>query len=1098
MNSSKWINLAVFLCWLPVAIGLAIVGQRKLVELEGTRLAGLVVIGGYVTVLCAALAVRHLVRAASVSLAPICAALTKRATEAMLRPASRRARSAAGRLSNTVSPHLIGEVGCEWMQELLRLRQWLYNLDEASPPEGGWVARTAPSIVVRSEAELFGLSMPRFALRVYLDADRSSFVNCRRIGEFCDQARRWGKRRPKEDTNVLRRDDIVFDRGRTLLRPAWVLRKNSCAADSLLKLPTSVPKWQGYETISVPLGTVYGEDNGKDDVKYGTPYLRHTKLASGGLCAQAVCFMATAMLHSYTRGVWGVADVTALASDFFPHTQPQDEELTRRNAQELLLQGLDQIGIARYFMSQRVGLNATWMQVLPSNNLQDDPLPQRDEACSLANALRAYLQSGMPVILPLDRGRMAGIQSSKCAIEVGSRSIYARNGLCARDLLPDPGAVRRRHHAVVAVGYDQNDNFLINDPASNPFLEASAAQIGRAGFYTTSDMNHIAFGWFLPVVPCQVRLPLVGWRPLEDLKAPDPVPFPGLIRLAEILQLGVGLTDMLEWEVPKVVQRESRERFALARLDTLEESQVIPHSERRRLRPLLQQCAAELRCGRSLDHWCWLQYAEDSIWIWDAQAGLPPRREIGVKDALSCLLGVWAYEAGTWRRQWLTSTENRSVGRPTLDQSPPRPGQGAQKQPRADDINAHEEWLSAEAKAPTSLISSFMIEGVEKALASWPHALDHGDCYCFMQREVDQLLPLGISHGLCSTYLTQYCRWTFWASLMNVPRRYGKQFYTNRFRKWGWLPWWELRWRPAEPLSVSSPIVNVFDRMAVHANNEGSQARTAEMIHRCFSAKNVRVLALASFLPEISAAGRTGQKAQSAVRYLIGLCRFLRKMGHPASTIELVAGSLIEGLWPARWEDARRKERLEQMLSDANEPLYAATSMSIDEGLDRLLAQLLPVREAAAEAEVTLALELEPGPLYVLQNWNSVRALCQKLAEAPWRDLSPILGLNLDIAHWCLASITPEMVLADRDVLNRIVHVHIADHGNGHFGDIAPGRIHDAHYFKRWLCLLPELVADRDESFPRFRGGISIELEACGGMEHVNDGLEFVQQIRQQ
>ena len=44
-----------------------------------------------------------------------------------------------------------------------------------------WVSRLAPSVVTRSEAELFGLSEPRFARRVYLGTSRQHFINARPI-----------------------------------------------------------------------------------------------------------------------------------------------------------------------------------------------------------------------------------------------------------------------------------------------------------------------------------------------------------------------------------------------------------------------------------------------------------------------------------------------------------------------------------------------------------------------------------------------------------------------------------------------------------------------------------------------------------------------------------------------------------------------------------------------------------------------------------------------------------------------------------------------------------------------------------------------------
>src|SRR6266436_3700475 len=71
------------------------------------------------------------------------------------------------------------DIGRFGIYELNKLREWL--LFKVDPPFGwerrvrksgrpnfAWSARFAPSIITRSEAEIFGVSMPRFALRVYL------------------------------------------------------------------------------------------------------------------------------------------------------------------------------------------------------------------------------------------------------------------------------------------------------------------------------------------------------------------------------------------------------------------------------------------------------------------------------------------------------------------------------------------------------------------------------------------------------------------------------------------------------------------------------------------------------------------------------------------------------------------------------------------------------------------------------------------------------------------------------------------------------------------------------------------------------------------
>src|SRR4051812_31309281 len=58
--------------------------------------------------------------------------------------------------------------------------------------------RYAPSIVARTEAELFGLSTPRFSVRVYFGDEGGSFCNARRINEFAARSPGWSTRQPKD------------------------------------------------------------------------------------------------------------------------------------------------------------------------------------------------------------------------------------------------------------------------------------------------------------------------------------------------------------------------------------------------------------------------------------------------------------------------------------------------------------------------------------------------------------------------------------------------------------------------------------------------------------------------------------------------------------------------------------------------------------------------------------------------------------------------------------------------------------------------------------------------------------------------------------
>src|SRR6266540_720720 len=170
------------------------------------------------------------------------------------------------------------EVGSSGIEEIQSLLRWL----RIRLPNREWEGRIAPSIISRSECELFGLSMPRFAFRLYLDSNHASFINIRRLGTMCAQSRAWGRRRP--DSAQWRQIPFIQEvqpRG----HPAWVLCKNVCIADCLLQMPEQVLRFNSDGTakdittdrlhvLTTHLGGAYGEREGVR----GTPFARNMPL----------------------------------------------------------------------------------------------------------------------------------------------------------------------------------------------------------------------------------------------------------------------------------------------------------------------------------------------------------------------------------------------------------------------------------------------------------------------------------------------------------------------------------------------------------------------------------------------------------------------------------------------------------------------------------------------------------------------------------------------------------------------------------------------------------------------------------------------------
>ena len=451
-----------------------------------------------------------------------------------------------------------------------------------------WNARLAPSIISRSEAMLFGLSLPRFAIRLYLDKEKQNFLNLRRLGTFCDRARSWGRRlTPMGDPDL--REYTLKD------PPAWVLREAKCIADSVLTCPLRLRQKQ-FHVVSSELGLSYGENH----KIFGTPYLQHVRLAGGGLCAQAACFMATALLHQHARGVFGVAEVTALG--------------TRTAGSEIRLSGMGLAEIEAYFTCESVGLSAYWQQAVTQD--------VRDPTIAFRHILQSYSLSDMPIILPVDAGRVAGNAPRSCPLTC-PETIYRTNKLRAPDLLRDPYEINRRSHTVVIVGCNQSDDFVFHDPGIQPFLIASSSQLAEVGPYTTPRLDSIMQGVCLPITPSRVKVPLGQWLPPGTVRlgSDELTKNDGLLRLAYFLQ---------RFERPGLPCFPARYELGSFRLMHFqgEKIKIPPAISRTSIHEdNWRRVAVALIADGWCDRWLWVQACPRpcSIWVWDAEQGTRAR-----------------------------------------------------------------------------------------------------------------------------------------------------------------------------------------------------------------------------------------------------------------------------------------------------------------------------------------------------------------------------------------------------------------------------------------------------------------------------------------
>lgn len=599
------------------------------------------------------------------------------------------------RLINRVSEaEAAGQIGAKKVELLRMFRKWLYDIAEHEEME----FRAAPSVIARSEAEMFGLSSPRFAFRT--DFADNGFVNARRL----------------ERTAANLNDDAI----------AHVLksRSQSCVADCLLAPPLRLAE---YRMVQVELGRACGE--GKPIV--GVPYLKHM-LFGGGMCCQAAAYMVLALLDraGLPRLIPGVADLSAIAN---------------RANDEVNIDGLTVGAALRLFRSDEIGLSASW-----------EMTPQDDETHlnHLTTALRAYVCSGFPPILLVDLGLLlATTHEGKTLLDANDYPKKAQGtevgpatAPSTPDACDDVLSERHRPHAIVVYGcHPERDRFVVGDPATAPFLEADVRALAAirkksSATVTASPQRAHEGVQYIAATPKGVELPL-----LCDLGRFAPASssnenslFPGLIHLAnQWLRAGPAPGSPKFPGMPRYRDTPgSLGSFRLLRLtDDVETATMLDPewlSDRARI-AVRADLSLWLKPG-----WYWVQRVEapddsnqweETLWIWDAS--LQPRpleRDAGPERYF---VAVYGLKKGIWMAIRGSDVQNqrmRDAVRTTefsVYTASPRP---------------ENEDRKAKSLRP-SIVTSFATSGsvVARRLAPDLFADRNLPCevYCFMEPEVD-------------------------------------------------------------------------------------------------------------------------------------------------------------------------------------------------------------------------------------------------------------------------------------------------------------------------------------------------------------------------
>lgn len=476
---------------------------------------------------------------------------------------------------------------------------------KGSAEKGEYKWRYAQSLVSRIDAQLLGVSSPRFALRGrhYTNSgDCLGFINYRR-SYLLKRTAKWFAS-PKE---------VISNKNRKISPDVDKIQKGFplpyTRGDGIVALPRQFRK--DYYVIEKKFCGEFGECKKTEIV--GTPFVGYCTVT--GSCVPAVSFIATMLLKDY--GITAVHSLPEVARKINASEFPDHVVIETTSMEQ----------IAKYF--EGINLSAQVQRFPYYGDNYDDKKQKKKYAV----ALRSYIKSGMPVLLPVDAYRLHGKAPSPSYKD----SVYERNTSGAVYLELDVGrALKANPHAIIIVGCAKQPNgldFIIHDPKYLPFLKADIGQLWDTRCYE-NDENFVLCKemLFLPVLPKEVRLPLYG--------ACFPKTVLGVSEMSErYFTLAqsypqwfheIVLDSNLPAEMGNGIVEECR-ILQIKDIQSVLDRQV----------PVVRRTTNILREVKKYflpDHWVWLQWFGNNVLIWDAELPPPANSNFFTGEALKMYL----------------------------------------------------------------------------------------------------------------------------------------------------------------------------------------------------------------------------------------------------------------------------------------------------------------------------------------------------------------------------------------------------------------------------------------------------------------------------
>lgn len=879
--------------------------------------------------------------------------------------------------------------------------KWLYDPPTLKSLEPTY--RYAQSIITRSEAEVFGLSSPRFAVRMRLA--NGSFFNLRRLSLLASRASlEYAEHASRLISHINRRRSAKV-MTRALIDPCTAI------ADSILQVPTQ--RFDGsYEILTADIGGYYGET----DCKPGVPYLQHIELG-GGLCAQAVSFMVMLHYHKRVNGIGGIPEITHTARNIGSGTA----------AAELHMSGLSDQQVSAFFRLSAVGLRCH--REMYEQDVQTNWDFEK-------RAIQSYLRSNVPIILPLSLKKMwLGGNDRSSGILLANRVFQRISKYPMSPVLDD-----RENHFVLLGGVNKRGTtYILHDPATVPFLQCTFDDLLKSRRDCKTHPGVLDRFRIFPVVPCEVRSSLLDTSRDESDDEVGRAPInPGLMRTVRRLQTrGEIVVDGVRFHPYRNDVYSPGDFLLIKRTDNDAHARLCRFLDDERLVHLVEEAiTAENLC----DHWVWLQRIdspsfdptpEPRLWLWDAEVALSQFGQIS--DYLVAIINV---ASGT--------TQRLHRARPA-GIAPPLRRQSVLHFTPQNDVS----------QLKPALMSSYAVS----AFNSDEEEIRPADAAEMFREIWDAAQGCDFSHrARCELYV-----------MMEPEIRYWQRIWRNAAKKDG--------------VQIDRRVLSAdcaIDFLA--AINAAHCVEIAKEIAGCFAAKDIDIVAIATYLPEIARRydSPSAEKFVRAMKSIGRIARALQGANHPIRAIELVGGSRVAGpCVKPTWVSLPTQ--------------YSVRIEAADDCIDNLirnLAKLVCDEDWPCE-KLPLCFELEPGEFFVLNSLKRVQQLVRLLQDNT--SLSQLVGFNVDVSHWRLSGVDlsdgspPEPVQSD--LCSRVFNSHLSGHHPcAHIADIEPlrcAKVEDYAIWSRFLRSCTGLSQRRGNA----DGSVSLELEAVDRTETVEEAL---------